>query len=56
MTLEEIQKELDRPDLPTHHRRVLEDVKLEMRLAGLRDSTDVDKQVLVTLIQKEPIK
>jgi hypothetical protein len=55
MNIKEIDEILARPDLDTRTRRVLTDVALVMRIHNIKDSTDVDKQELVALIQKEPI-
>lgn len=55
MSIKEIEDMLARPDLDAHHKRILSDVLLEMRIMNVSDSSMVDKQVLVAAIQKERI-
>ena len=55
MTIEEINKQLERTDLTKRQRTLLTDVMIEMTIANVRDSSEVDNQVLVALIQKESI-
>lgn len=55
MSIDELEKQIARTDLDAHTKQVYKDVLLQMRVYNLDDSSKVDKQVLVSLIQKEPI-
>jgi len=55
MTLKEIEDILARPETTERQRRILSEVLLEMRILNATDSSTVDRQLLVALIQKEPI-
>jgi hypothetical protein len=55
MTFKEIEDILARPETTDRHRRILADITLEMRIMNASDSKELDRQLLVALIQKEPI-
>lgn len=55
MDLKEIETTLSLPAVDDHTKTILRDVALVMRINNLTDSSQVDKQLLIALIQKEPV-
>lgn len=55
MSLKEIEDTIARQEVDNHTKNILRDTALVMRLHNLKDSSEVDKQLLIALIQKEVI-
>jgi hypothetical protein len=55
MSIKEIDDILAQQDTDIHTRSVMRDIRLLMKVNNLTDSSEVDSQVLIALIQKEPV-